>query len=310
MTRLPAVEKLPLALRKNVRDEWEANKADFEKQLSDVLGTAWTIDINPNAVWPYHNDGYAKDSLGACIKSYVDGAIYQLKYLTGKYTGLADEINSLASAHVLTMDVDDSEPKRFSYSGTDVQDGKLRLLFRPDALGTNIDHAAQDSQLFPALNAAPSDKPLSFTVRNGIRTDYDPNIEALRAKIGTLIERPDIKLVPNFDDTFAKLKAAAAVKGSDVRDDWETNLGSFALKYFEGLEWQLKNLKVDSDEMVREGLNEAVEKGEFAFRIVDKLKYGSYAEVVIEDGVLYLQTPAEKWGTNIDYAAEKLIDQL
>ena len=47
------------------------NKADLEKQLSDLLGAAWTIDINPLAIWPYHDDGYAKESLGSCIKAYV-----------------------------------------------------------------------------------------------------------------------------------------------------------------------------------------------------------------------------------------------
>ena len=50
-----------------VRDDWENKKADFEKKLSDLTGASWTIDINPLAIWPYHNDGYAKDSLGSCI---------------------------------------------------------------------------------------------------------------------------------------------------------------------------------------------------------------------------------------------------
>jgi hypothetical protein len=245
----------------------------------------------------------------------VSGAIYQIKYLVGesKYgPECAKEINTIAHAHVLTMDADDSEPKRFSYCGVDVDEGKLRLLFRPDNLGTNIDHACQQDQLFPALNNAKrgDDKPMNFIVRTFIRDEYDPNVEALRKKIGALTERPDIKLNPNFEETFSKLQAAAKTKGSDVRDDWEQNLGGFTLKYFEGFEWQLKNHKFADDEMVREGFNEAVEKGEVAFRIVDKLAYGSYAEVVIEDGVCYLQTLAEKWGTNIDYAAEKLIDQL
>ncbi len=54
-----------------VRDELDNNKADLEKQLSDLLGAAWTIDINPLAIWPYHDDGYAKESLGSCIKAYV-----------------------------------------------------------------------------------------------------------------------------------------------------------------------------------------------------------------------------------------------
>ncbi len=34
--------------------------------------------------------------------SYVEGAIYQIKYSNTKNDGLVDEINSLASAHILT----------------------------------------------------------------------------------------------------------------------------------------------------------------------------------------------------------------
>jgi hypothetical protein len=54
-----------------VRDEWDNNKADLEKQLSEFLGETWTLEVNPNAIWPYHNEGYAKESLGSCIKAYV-----------------------------------------------------------------------------------------------------------------------------------------------------------------------------------------------------------------------------------------------
>ncbi|KAM0324333.1 hypothetical protein ACHAQA_008114 [Verticillium albo-atrum] len=310
MPRLPPAEKLSLAVRKNVRDEWDNNKADFEKQLSEVLGTEWTFDINPNAVWPYHNDGYAKDSLGSCIKSYAEGLIYQIKYLTERYQDLAEEINTLAPAHVVGLTVDETEPKRFSYGSVSVEDDKLVLLFRPDSLGTNISYAAQEDQLFPALNAVPSDKPLSFSARHSIATDYEPQIEKVREAIATKLGKPDVKLVPNFEDLFAKLKAAASVKGNDVRDDWETQLGYIAHQYFEGLDWQLKSINVEDDEMVQEGFNEAVEKSELTIRLVDKLKYGSYGEVVIEDGILFIQTLPEKWGTNVSYAAEKLMDQL
>lgn len=89
MSRLPPAEKLPLALRKNgmsfhpsdphgapssaanqlpVRDEWESKREDLQKELSDVLGAEWTLsEINPNALYPYAGDGYAKQSLGSCI---------------------------------------------------------------------------------------------------------------------------------------------------------------------------------------------------------------------------------------------------
>lgn len=77
--RLPPVEKLPLALRKNIRDEWEANRPDFEKQISEVLGTSWTIDINPNFIYAYAKDSYAKDSLGSCLKKCASLSHSQIK---------------------------------------------------------------------------------------------------------------------------------------------------------------------------------------------------------------------------------------
>ena len=38
-----------------------------EKQLSDVLTVPWTVDVNPNQLYAYAADGYAKESLGSCI---------------------------------------------------------------------------------------------------------------------------------------------------------------------------------------------------------------------------------------------------
>jgi hypothetical protein len=202
--------------------------------------------------------------------------------------------------------VEEADPPRFSYGGCDVADGKLRILFNEKNLGSNIDNCCQQDVLFKALNAAPGDAPLSFTVRNGIRTDYDPKIAEVRTKIATLLGKTadEITLNPNFDAVFAKLAAA------NKDDDWQGNVGSFIFKYFESLEYQMKYQKVGEDDMVQEGVLEAVSTNEYAFRIVDKLTYDSYCEVVIEDGVLYLQCTASNFGTNIDYVAQKLTDQL
>lgn len=314
MGRLPPAEKLSLALRKNVRDEWDNNKADLEKELSGILGTTWTVEAEPNAIWPYHNDGYAKESLGSCIKGYIAGAIYQLKYQTEKYEGLADDINEICHAHVLRLDLEEQSPPRFSYSGGDVQDGKLCILFVEKNLGTNIDYALAGENLLPALNRAPTERPISFTARLGIRTEYDPTINDTRKKIAELLgkKEDEITITPNFEDSFAKLSAASKVKGSDLRDDWQSNLGSFTLKYFEAVAYQMNYIKVGDDEMIQEGFLDAVSKLEFAFRIVDQLHdaNSSYCEVQIDDGVLYIQCPANKWGVNIDYVASKLMDLL
>jgi len=244
----------------------------------------------------------------------VEGAIYQIKYLTGRYDTLAAEINSICHAKVLTLDLEEQSPPRFSYGGCDVQDGKLRLLFKEQCLGVNIDYCANEENLFKALNDAPAEKPLSFSARIGIRSDYEPQIESTRHSLAELLGKQDsdIKLNPNFEETFAKLAEAKAKKGSGLRDDWQSVLGSFTLKYFEALVYQMKYIKVGEDELIQEGFLDAVSTLEFGFRIVDQLKDkdSSYCEVEIADGKLYLQCPAEKWGVNIDYIASKLMDLL
>jgi hypothetical protein len=40
-----------------VRDTWEAKKEGLESDLSEVCNTAWKIDFNPNAIYPYAPEG-------------------------------------------------------------------------------------------------------------------------------------------------------------------------------------------------------------------------------------------------------------
>ena len=140
-------------------------------------------------------------------------------------------------------------------------------------------------------------------------------------KVRTILQNPKFELDPDFDALGAKLKG-----GKDVRDDWETNLGSFALSYFESFLDVLEREKFAEDELLREGLEEGVPKGVVHLRIVDELKEG-YNEILLDDGALViqvifrsrnflgrdansLQTTPDKWGTNINYAAQKLVDIL
>ncbi|KAH0441919.1 hypothetical protein CcaCcLH18_01779 [Colletotrichum camelliae] len=317
MSRLPAAEKLPLALRKNIRDDWESKKEDLQKELSDVLGAEWTLnDINPNELYPYAGDGYAKQSLGSCIAQYITSAIYNLKSYTENYgEDGKNEINSICHARSLIIDLDDRpKDKRVSYCGVTVKDGKLALVFSEGNLGTNVDYAIDSQGLLKALNEAPpapgADAAMSYAARTSVRQEYDEKIEETRKKLGEMLEKPDIVLVPNFETNFAKIKEESKKKKSEVRDDWEGNLGNFTRMYFEGLVYQMGYQKFDEDDLLREGFNEAVDKGEIHFRIVDKMSYATYGEVVVEDGAVYVQTQAKNFGTNVDYAAEKMLDQL
>ncbi|KAJ0386655.1 hypothetical protein COL922a_003888 [Colletotrichum nupharicola] len=317
MSRLPAAEKLPLALRRNIRDDWESKKEDLQKQLSDVLGAEWTLnDINPNELYPYAGDGYAKQSLGSCIAQYITSAIYNLKSYTEKYGEEGkNEINSICHTRSLIIDLDDRpKDKRVSYCGVTVKDGKLALVFSEGNLGTNVDYAIDSQGLLKALNEAPpapgAEAAMSYAARTSVRQEYDEKIEETRKKLGDMLEKPDIVLVPNFETNFAKIMEESKKKKSEVRDDWESNLGNFTRMYFEGLVYQMGYQKFDEDDLLREGFNEAVDKGEIHFRIVDKMSYATYGEVVVEDGAVYVQTQAKNFGTNVDYAAEKMLDQL
>ncbi|KAJ1324244.1 hypothetical protein MN608_10304 [Microdochium nivale] len=313
MSKLPPVEKLSLAVRKNLRDEWENKKADLEKQLSDILTVPWTVDIDPKQVYAYAGDGYAKDSLGSCITGYVEGAISQLKYFEENYgeEGIK-ELNAIAHKHSLGLDLD--ENKRWSYCGVDVHEGQLRMLFAPSNLGVNISYCLERDVLQKALNEAPaaesSDSKLSYAARTNIRQEYDTKIGDIQKKIAEILANPDIKLNPNFDAIFASLLAESKVKKTELRDDWQSSIGYLAREYFDGLVSQLGWQKFEDDDMLQEGFKEAVDKNEVCLRIVDSLKDSSYCECVVEDGVLYLQCKPITWGTNITNAAEKLVDKL
>ena len=173
---------------------------------------------------------------------------------------------------------------KFSYCGCDVEAGQLRLHFHPNNLGTNITDAA--GNLPEVISAAPQPAgapSLSFAARHSVKADYDPKIGDLLEKASKALQNPDLKFEPGFEELGAKLKT-----GKDVRDDWERNLGDFAMKYYESFVDVLAREKFGEDDMLREGFEEGVPKGVVRLRLVDKLKSG-YNEIILDDGELVMQ---------------------
>lgn len=220
---------------------------------------------------------------------YVDGAIFNLKGFKTHAgdQGVAD-LNKICSAHVLTMDLD--EDNKTKYNGCVVKDGKLVMLFNEKQLGMAVRDALAPLQ--QALNDASregGDAQVSFAATAGIRKNYDEKIEPRRAALGKILGKPDIKFTPNFEDTFAKLAEEIKKPKTGLVKNWEAQLGRFTWGYFDTLVTHMDRSKFGTDEMLQEGFNDSVDKGEIAFRIVDTLKYQKYCECVIEGGVLYLQ---------------------
>ena len=98
-----------------------------------------------------------------------------------------------------------------------------------------------------------------------------------------LLQNPKLEFEIDFSEMGKMLKG-----GEDVRDDWERNLGNFAVLYFESFVSTLKYEKFDKDDMLREGFEEAIPKMIVQFRLVEKLSSG-YSEILLDDGKLVMQ---------------------
>ncbi|KAG5995909.1 hypothetical protein E4U54_002709 [Claviceps lovelessii] len=315
MSSIPPVQKLPLAVRKDVRDNWEAKKPDWEKKISHILRTPWTIDIDVHQIYAYATDGWAKECTGSMLNAYLESAEMQLKSFIAKHGDDArTEINALAHAHQLTMQLDTDNLVSCCGSQVIPTTGQLAILVQQAKLGTNVDDALGEGSLARALSGAPAvpSLPMSYLARKAIREDYSRDggyaVAAVQKSMEEQLGR-SVVLEPAFEENFEKLRAAEA-RGEAV-SGWEGNLGGFVLRYFEGLARWMDENKVAADDMVREAVNEGLDSGTVAFRIVDELSDASLScEAVLEGGVLCLQTVPGRFGTNMEQVADKLMERL
>lgn len=213
--------------------------------------------------------------------SYVNGAIDHFKYYVRDHgEGGKQELNSVCSKHVITLGAGTG----FSYNGVKIEDGTLKLIFNPTCLGTNTHQIGE--YLAKAVSEAPQPEgasTLSYAARHAVQKDYDPKIGALLKKAQDILQSPKLKFDCNFEEIGKALKG-----GKDVRDDWETNLGDFAYRYYESFVDVLKREKFDSDEMLREGFEEGIPEMSVQLKVVEKIK-GYYNETVLEGGAVVMQ---------------------
>src|SRR5437763_1444341 len=119
--------------------------------------------------------------------SYITGATDKIKQYIDKYGDEGkNELNTVAMKHVIQM----SNDPNVSYCGCDIHDGVLRILFKDDCLGTNVNDALQ--YLDKAVNAVPAPgATINFSARASI-TKWEPKIAALQHQIGKQLNNPNI----------------------------------------------------------------------------------------------------------------------
>jgi hypothetical protein len=217
------------------------------------------------------------------VQRYIEYLVANLRtFLTSFGDDGKDEFNALCGHHRIIIVPDDTG--KVIYSGCDIKDGVFRILFSENNLGTNTSDATYYlDQAFLRIPPRTGQK-MNLIARNGIRTEYLPGIEAVRAAIANTLNIPDIKLTPNFEENYAALAGLR-----DKPSNWEKNLGTHSLAYFTGFQRTLEYEKFANDEMMQEGFLDIVSQKEVSLRIVKKLVKGTYNEVIVEDGVLCLQ---------------------
>ncbi|KAJ6466544.1 hypothetical protein C8R47DRAFT_990812 [Mycena vitilis] len=237
-TPKPALEKLPLAVRKDskstpsFRDKYDENKAELESEISKLLGVSFTVAINPNEVVAYVKED-SRVSIGGMFTGYVNGFITALKSYLEKYgdDGKA-HFNAAVSNAQLSVNVNELGDNGPTISA-DVKDGVYRILFNHDRVGYNMNQ--QNDWILPAIEAVPTGG-FSLQAKNSIENHYNDQIGDVQKEIAQLTGIADVVLDPNFEENYKALMDAGL---PDTK--WQGIFGRVCFGYFSGLQGQLES---------------------------------------------------------------------
>ncbi|RDB28048.1 hypothetical protein Hypma_002190 [Hypsizygus marmoreus] len=301
-TPLAPLEKLPLAVRKDLRDNYESEKAALEAKISEMLGTPFKININPNEVWAY-NPADNNTSAGGLIKRYVEGFISALEYFLDKHGEEGKtHFNEAVTKSELTVNANELGDKAETISA-DVKDGVFRILFHHKKLGDNQRYLRD--YLLKAVEEVPR-AGLSIVAKTSIENSYNSEIDDVTSAIADILNIPDLVLEPNFEENFAALR-----EGEVDDKGWESTFGNATLQYFSsGLLNQLEKQGFKGDDMLQEGIAEILTSKKIKLRVAKATKNNSYHEVFFEDGVLIIQTMPKHWWFNVRDVGNGLVNLL
>ncbi|KAE9364278.1 hypothetical protein N431DRAFT_496826 [Stipitochalara longipes BDJ] len=286
MTIKPEAAKLPALVKKSIRDQWESKRPAYEAKISQLLGQSWTIEIDAHDACSNVFNEHARSSIGSIFNSYVEGF--------GKI-----ELNSLCTSHSITLEV--GNLGTYQNIGCDIKDGNLRILYCEKNLGVNVHSVVYD--VADAVNIAPLPSGyspnMSFHARQSVRLQYGTQIEEVRLKAASILSTPSIKFTPNFEQIYDQIKEKQNAR--QIGSYWQKQFGFIGLQYYKDAFLEALSRDFASDKFLVEDFQEAVSQNEIYLRIVDKIDGYRKFEGVIEDGILYIQTTAQSWGTNINY---------
>ncbi|KAL0949187.1 hypothetical protein HGRIS_009265 [Hohenbuehelia grisea] len=302
-TPSPAVEKLPLAVRKELRDDWESVKGDHEAKISELLGKPYVLAFNANEVYPYADSSSSKEYPGRVFVGYVEGLIAAIQWYLDEFEEDGKiHFNDAVSKGEITLVVDEKGSDG-PVCSADIKDGVFRIIFRYDCLGYN--QQSTKDYIVAAVDSVPREG-FPVEVKNSIRSYYDPEIDEVRQQIADILALPDVVLDANFTGVYEAMLA-----GKPSSRSWKSEIGKVALANFkEGLLNSLEKQGFKGDDMLQEGLAEVLTSKTFKLSVVPKLEKGSVNETFVRDGVCYLQTTPDNWWYNVPNMGDGLVNLL
>ncbi|KAJ3523069.1 hypothetical protein NMY22_g11610 [Coprinellus aureogranulatus] len=193
---LPAIEKLPLAVRKDsekrvppssigvdlasaVRDNYESKKEDLESQATEIIGTKFTINFNPNQVMAYATD--SSSTAGYILSGYAEGFISGLKSFVKEYEDTGKEyFHKVVTQSEVTLEANPLGDEAETIS-LDIRDGVIRILFHHKKLGYNQSWLDKDN--FAKAIDAVTAEPLSLRAKGSIEKEWDENIDEVTKEV-------------------------------------------------------------------------------------------------------------------------------
>jgi len=294
------LDKLPLAVRKDIRDNYETpHKANLEKQISDLLGRPYTIDVNLNECLAYSTTAQNGDALNNYFKYFIT----RLDTYVNKHGEEGKtHFNEAVSNSKISIAVEPTGEK--SSTTGKVVDGVYVIHFPQDYWGSW--QQISDDDFLKAIDEVPrADNALPLIVKNGIKNDYDSKIDKVRKDLGETLAIPDLIIQPNFDANYAFLK-----KQKSPPSGYDYNLGKATIDYLEGCLNRLNSQGFKGDDMLQEGIQEVLATKTIEVCAVEKLEKKDTNEAILKDGKLYLNALPADWGSWCSYMGEGILEQL
>ncbi|KAF7319844.1 Glycoside hydrolase family 5 protein [Mycena kentingensis (nom. inval.)] len=297
--RLPAVEELPSEVQRDVQEHFNSRTSEFQDTLESLLEEKYIVDMPVRELWPYaarNGDVSFGTTLSLHIQWFIDSILRPYLNKFGDTGRLC--FNKSVERHMITLSMS-PYGRCASAVSTSIVNGVFHIHVHTRWFGTQHGPFGDMKEMLvrtiePIADALRVFDGLLLRGFYSICVDYEgPRGPELCEKFGNLLGM-EVKLQVPWTELDVGLKTL------DPRDERRLSLGEDALFCFWSVYERLKKeVNEDGLEAVRSKYEKQLTKRTISVRISD-WSHDDWLHgpsMKIENGVGYLDTTAEEWGS-------------